>query len=143
MKKFKAYQQNQLMSLPSTFDELIDAHHPVRVVNEVIEKIDIRPLIRKYKTGGCASYHPKMLLKLLVYGYLCNQYSSRKLEAASKENIHFMWLTGMSKPDHNTINRFRSEKLKDQIKKIFTQVVLLMVESGHVDLQTVYTDVPR
>jgi transposase len=140
MKKFKAYQQNQLMSLPPTFDELIDVHHPVRVVNEVIEKIDIRPLIRKYKTGGCTSYHPKMLLKLLVYGYLCNQYSSRKLEAASKENIHFMWLTGMSKPDHNTINRFRSEKLKNQIKKIFTQVVLLMVESGHVDLQTVYTD---
>jgi hypothetical protein len=51
-----------------------------------------------------------------------------------------MWLAGMNKPDHNTINRFRSDKLKDLIKKIFSQVVLLMVESGHLDLQSVYTD---
>lgn len=138
--KFKLYQQNQLTALPPTFDELIESTHPVRVVNEIIERIDIHPLTRKYKTVGCKSYHPRMLLKLLVYGYLCNQYSSRKLEAAAKENIHFMWLTGMAKPDHNTINRFRSEKLKDQIKKVFTQVVMMMVESEHVDLQKVYTD---
>jgi len=138
--KFKLYQQNQLTALPPTFDELIESTHPVRVVNEIIDRIDIHPLTRKYKMVGCKSYHPRMLLKLLVYGYLCNQYSSRKLEAAAKENIHFMWLTGMAKPDHNTINRFRSEKLKDQIKKVFTQVVMMMVESEHVDLQKVYTD---
>jgi hypothetical protein len=62
------------------------------------------------------------------------------MEAAVRENIHFMWLSGMEKPDHNTINRFRSDKLKGVIKKVFCQVVLLMVESGHVDLQSVYTD---
>lgn len=51
-----------------------------------------------------------------------------------------MWLSGMEKPDHNTINRFRGERLRGVIKKIFAEVVLLMVESGHVDLQKVYTD---
>jgi transposase len=81
-----------------------------------------------------------MLLKVLIYGYLNNLYSSRKIEAATRENIYFLWLSGMSQPDHNTINRFRSERLKGVIKKIFSQVVMLMVESGHVDLQKVYTD---
>ncbi len=54
-----------------------------------------------------------MLLKVLIYAYVNNTYSSRRMEAALKENIHFMWLAGMNKPDHNTINRFRSDRLKD------------------------------
>jgi len=138
--KFKPYQQNQLMAFPMTFDEKIPANHVVRVVNHVIDAIDINPLIKKYKAGGCTSYHPRMLLKIIVYAYLNNIYSSRKIEAAVNENIFFMWLAGMDTPDHNTINRFRSDRLKGVIKKVFTQVVLLMVESGHVDLQSVYTD---
>ncbi len=80
------------------------------------------------------------MLKVLVYGYLNNIYSSRKLEAATCENIYFMWLSAMEQPDHNTINRFRSDRLKGVIKKVFSQVVLMMAESGHVDLQQVYTD---
>lgn len=138
--RFKPYQQNQLMAFPPTFDELITPEHPVRVVSHVIDQINLDPLIQRYKGGGCSSYHPRMLLKVLVYGYLNNVYSSRKLESATRENIYFMWLSGMEKPDHNTINRFRSDRLKGVIKKVFTQVVMLMAESGHVDLQNVYTD---
>lgn len=138
--RFKPYQQNQLMAFPPTFDELISKDHPVRVVSQIIDQIDLDPILRKYKGGGCSSYHPRMLLKVLVYGYLSNIYSSRKLEAASRENLYFMWLSGMEQPDHNTINRFRADRLKGVIKKVFTQVVLLMSESGHVDLQKVYTD---
>jgi transposase len=138
--KFKPYQQNQLMAIPPTFEELIPGGHPVRIVNQIIDDINLDPLLKKYKGGGCTSYHPRMLLKILVYGYLCNIYTSRKLESATKENIHFMWLAGMEQPDHNTINRFRSDRLKGVIKKVFSQVVLLMAESGHVDLQRVYTD---
>jgi len=138
--KFKPYQQNQLMALPPTFEELIPGDHPVRVVNQIINEINLDPLFKKYKTVGCTSYHPRLLLKVLVYGYLCNIYSSRKIEAAIKENIYFMWLAGMEQPDHNTINRFRTDRLKGVIKKVFSQVVLLMAGSGHVDLQKVYTD---
>lgn len=138
--KFKAYDQHQLMALPPTFDDLITSTHPVRVVNQVIDQINLDPLLRKYKGGGTSSYHPRMLLKILVYGYLCNIYSSRKLESAIQENIHFMWLSGMTKPDHNTINRFRSDRLKGVIKKVFTQVVFMLIDSGHLDLQKVYTD---
>jgi len=138
--KFKAYHQNQLMVLPPSFDELIEPTHPVRVVNQIIDEINLDPLLKKYKGGGCTSYHPRMLLKVLIYGYLCNLYSSRKIESATKENINFMWLAGMQKPDHNTINRFRTDRLKGIVKKVFTQVVLLMSESGHVELQSAYTD---
>ena len=73
--KFKPYQQNQLMAIPPTLDELIPHNHPVRVVNQIIEDINLDPLLKNYKVGGCSSYHPRMLLKVLVYGYLCNIYT--------------------------------------------------------------------
>lgn len=137
---FKTYNQNQLLLLPPSFDSFIEESHPVRVVNRIIEKVDLKPLLASYEGGGSSSYHPKMLLKVLVYGYLKNIYSSRQLETALKENIHFMWLSGMQFPDHNTINDFRSKRLKDKIKNIFSQVVLLLVEEGVLDIKDVYTD---
>jgi transposase len=137
---FKDYNPNQMMLLPPNLLELIPERHPVRVVDQVIEQINIQPILDKYPGGGTSSYHPKMLLKILVYGYLSNIYSSRKLESAVQENIHFMWLAGMSRPDHNTINRFRSDRLKDVLKLVFSQVVLLLADHGYVDLKEVYTD---
>lgn len=126
--------------LPPSLEELIAENHPVRVVNQIIDRINIDPLLKKFKGGGTSSYHPRMLLKVLVYGYLNNTYSSRRMEAGLKENIHFMWLAGMSKPDHNTINRFRSDRLKDVLKTVFGKVVELLVEAGHLSLNEVYTD---
>lgn len=137
---FKDYTNNQVMLLPPSLEELIDSNHPVRVVNDVIERIDVGPLLKSYKPGGTSVYHPKMLLKVLIYGYLSNIFSSRKLEASVKENIHFMWLAGMNRPDHNTIARFRSERLKDSLRAIFGQIVHLLIEEGLVSLKTVYTD---
>jgi transposase len=137
---FKAYHQDQIMLLPPSLAELITDNHPVRIVNEVLNKIDIRPLTREYKTGGSSSYHPLMLLKVLVYAYINNIYSSRKIEEAVQQNIHFMWLSGMSTPDHNTINRFRGEKLKEPLKKIFTQVVQLLAAEGLLSIKELYTD---
>ena len=128
------------MMLPPSLEELIMENHPVRIVNQVIDRINIDPLLKKFKGGGTSSYHPRMLLKVLVYGYLNNSYSSRRMEAALKENIHFMWLSGMNKPDHNTINRFRSERLKDVVKTVFGKVVELLVEAGHLSLKEVFTD---
>ena len=137
---FKTYQQAQVMLLPPSLDELIVSRHPVRIVNEVLNKIDISPLIKQYRPGGTSSYHPLILLKVLVYGYINNIYSSRKIEEALQQNIHFMWLAGMSKPDHNTINRFRSERLKEPLRKIFVQVVQLLATEGLLSIKELYTD---
>jgi transposase len=137
---FKPYHQNQVMLLPPSLDELIAFNHPVRIVNEVLNKIDIEPLLRQYKPGGTSSYHPLLLLKVLVYAYINNIYSSRKIEEALQQNIHFMWLAGMSKPDHNTINRFRSERLKEPLRKVFVQVVELLAAEGLLSIKELYTD---
>ncbi|CAA9497021.1 MAG: Transposase, IS4 family [uncultured Segetibacter sp.] len=137
---FKAYNQQQVMLLPPSLDELISANHPVRVVNKVLDQIDIVPLIAKYKVGGTSSFHPRMLLKVLVFAYINNIYSSRKIEEALQQNIHFMWLSAMSTPDHNTINRFRSERLKDVLRQIFTQVVELLAQEGLLSIKELYTD---
>lgn len=137
---FKAYHQHQVMLLPPSLDELIKKDHPVRIVNEVLDKIDLDPLLKKYKGGGSSSFHPRMLLKVLVYSYINNIYSSRKIEAALRENIYYMWLSGMNTPDHNTINRFRSERLKDVLRQVFTQVVLLLSQEGLLNIKELYTD---
>jgi len=137
---FKTYSPNQMMLLPPSLDEKIAEHHPVRVVNRVLDSINISALENKYAGGGASSYHPRMLLKVMVYAYLTNIYSSRKIEECLQQNIHFMWLSGMSEPDHNTINRFRGERLKEVLKPIFVQVVHLLAEAGLVSLKELYTD---
>lgn len=137
---FKDYINNQPLLLPPSLEDLIEVNHPVRTVNTVIDRVDITTLLQAYKGGGASSYHPRMLLKVLVYSYLCNTYSSRKIEEGVKSNIHFMWLAGMQKPDHNTINRFRGERLKEVLKTIFGQVVQLLSQSGHLSLKELYTD---
>jgi transposase len=138
---FKIYSPAQGMLLPPSLDELISLSHPVRVVNEVIESVNLEILEKAYKGGGTSSYHPRMLLKILVYGYVSNVYSSRKLEAATKENpAPAGWLAGMQQPDHNTINTFRGKRLQDALKDIFTQVVELLVAEGVLSIKDLYVD---
>ena len=137
---FKPYDPDQLSLLPPSLDEMIPDNHVVRVVRDVIDRLDIDPIIKKYQGGGASSFHPKMMLKILVYGYLSNTYSSRKIEQAAMSNIHYMWLAGMQTPDHNTINRFRNDKLKGVLKEVFAQVVTLMADQGLVDIKTIYID---
>jgi transposase len=78
------------MLLPPSLDEMIDKNHPVRIVSQVIDQIDISPLEKKYKGGGTSSYHPRVLLKILVYAYLDNVYSSRRIEA-NASRYSFVW----------------------------------------------------
>lgn len=137
---FKQSNPLQAMLLPPDLSELIPANHPVRTVNDILEKVDISALLRQYKPGGTSSYHPRMLLKILVYAYINNVYSSRKIEDAVANNIQYMWLSGMSKPDHNTINRFRGKRLQQTLKPIFSQVVLLLCEEGLLSMKDLYTD---
>ncbi|SPZ88045.1 Transposase domain (DUF772) [Sphingobacterium multivorum] len=137
---FKPYYQDQIMAIPPTLDELVSKGHPVRIVNDVINRINIQSLLDAYKIKGCSSYHPQMLLKVLVFGYVSNVYSSRKLETACRENINFMWLSGMSYPDHNTINRFRGVRLKEALRSVFEEVVKLLSEEGLLSIEDVYTD---
>jgi len=84
---FKKYEQHQAFILPPSLEELISPNHPVRIVNQIINSIDLRLLGAQYKGGGASSYHPAMLLKVVVYSYLTNIYSSRKMEEALKRTF--------------------------------------------------------
>jgi transposase len=125
---------------PASLDEKIPVDAPVRLINQIVDNLDISKIIETYKGGGTSSYHPLMMLKLVLYSYLNNVYSCRRIEKQNLENIHYMWLSGLQEPDHNTINNFRSSHLKDSINTIFTQVVLLLVDMGHLSLDVIYTD---
>ena len=137
---FQTYNQQQNWLFPPSIEELIPQNHPVRIVNGVIEQLDLSLLIDEYSKEGKPSYHPKMMLKVMVYAYMDNTYSSRKIEKAMRENINFMWLAAQQVADHNTIARFRSKKLKTIFKDIFKQVVLLLAEEGLITLKEVFTD---
>lgn len=76
---FISYDQNRLSLLPPFLEDFVSKAHPVHILNEIIEKIDITSLNEVYKSRGQVSYHPKMLLKVLVYAYISNIYSSRKI----------------------------------------------------------------
>ena len=138
---YKPYNQNDNLLFPPTLGDLIPENHPVRTVSAVIDRLDIRGIESTYKGGGTSSFHPRMLLKVIVYSYMCNVYSGRRMERLLRENVNYMWLSGMSRPDFRTINRFRSERLSDgRFDEVFRQVVLLLNGEGLVSLKVQYID---
>lgn len=138
--RFKEYNQQQNWLFPPSIEELIPPDHPVRIVNGVVEQLDLTLLTKAYYAEGKPSFHPKMMLKVMVYAYMDNIYSSRRIEKAMRENINFMWLSGKQVADHNTIARFRTVKLGKAFKDVFKQVVLLLAQEGLVTLKQVFTD---
>jgi transposase len=91
--QFKRYQPEQILLLPPSLDELIGATNLVRVVNHVIDSMDISGLINQYKGGGTTAYDPGMLLKILLYAYSVKIYTSPKIAKALRQDIRFMWLS--------------------------------------------------
>ena len=96
---FKKYEQNQITLLPPSLEEMIEEKHMVRVVNETIDKLNVKPLINTYKGGGTSSYNPVMLLKVWIYSILQRKYSGRMIAKELRENIYFMWLSGGNRPE--------------------------------------------
>jgi len=137
---FKPLPSNSPGLFPEDIFGRIPSEHPVRLVSQVVDGLDISRLILQYKGGGTSSYHPRMLVKVLFYSYLSNIYSCRKIEKALRENIHFMWLSGNSTPDFRTINYFRGKRLKGHIQQLFADVVRMLQELGYVSLEVQYID---
>jgi transposase len=137
---YKPYVMGQPSLLPADLEELIPADHLVRTVHQAIEQLDLSILHQQYKGGGTSSYHPVMMLKVLVYSYVEKLYSSRRIAKALRENINFMWLSGQQQPDFRTINRFRGEVMKDIIGEVFASVLELLIEQGHVQLEDYFVD---
>lgn len=138
--QFKALPSNNPSLFPEDIFSKIPSAHPVRLVNQVVDRLNIEHIIGQYKGGGTTSFHPRMMIKVLFYAYLSNIYSCRRIERALQENIHFMWLSGHSRPDYRTINYFRGKRLKGHIQSLFAEVVRMLQELKYVSLKVQYID---
>lgn len=137
---FKQDNQGEILLFPSRLDENIPDGHLVRIVNEVVNSMDISILLSGFKGGGTTAYHPRMLLKVLLYAYCLKIYTGRKIAAALRTDITFMWLSGKNTPNFNTINSFRSGRLKEGIEKVFKELLLFMFDQGYIRLEDYFCD---
>ena len=135
----KSYSNNDRLFFMLNLDKDIAQNDPVRVIDAVVESLDLREFKKLYRERGRCPYHPKMMLKIILYAYMNNIYSCRKIEKAVRRDIHYIWLAAQECPDFVTINRFRN-RVKKEINNIFTQVVLLLAGQGFITLDVEYID---
>jgi len=127
--------------LPPTIEEYVGEDDPVRAYDVFVEALDLEGLgidVGEDRVGNSA-YDPKMMLKILVYGYSYGWRSSRKLERALHHNLSFMWLTGGMKPDHKTIAKFRRDNTA-ALKKVLRQCVKLCIKLRLIEGNTLFID---
>ena len=136
---FRDYTPNQLVLFPQRIDENISENDPVRIINSIVDSLDLSLFYGLYSEVGRNAYHPRMMLKVVLYAYMNNTYSCRKMESLLLRDIHYIWLAGYEKPDFITINRFRN-RVKDEINNIFTQVVIILALKGLISLDVEYID---
>ena len=129
MSNFRTIDRQTGFLLPPSVDEWLPEKHLARFVVEVIDGLDLRAMSGSYRGSGSASYHPRMLLGILVYGYATGVFSSRKLERATYDSVAFRFIAANDHPDHDTIAAFRRRFLKE-IEGLFVQVLLLAREMG-------------
>lgn len=136
---FRSYDPDQTLLFPQRIDRDIPKDDPVRILKSVIESLDLSGFKKLYPERGRSPYHPKMMLMVILYSYMNNVYSCRKIEKLLYRDIYYIWLSGYQKPDFATINRFRN-RVKNEIGHIFTLLVLILVEKGFVTLEVEYLD---
>ena len=129
MKFIPQTSRDQIMLLPPSINDFIEDGHIVRTIDEIVERLDTKGIEDKYSELGRPAFHPKMLLKVLLYGYSSGLRASRKIEDACKSNLYYMYLSGMQTPDFWTICLFR-RKFADEVEGLFCQVVRICVEMG-------------
>jgi transposase len=136
----KKYDQSQVMLVPVDLKSLIGSDHIVHVIDKIVEGLSLEELNKYYEGGGGSTYHPKMMIKVWIYGYCERIYTTRRLAKALRENINLMYLSGQQYPCFKTLSNFRGNRMQQMIDIIFKQVLLLLVESGYIDLGDLYVD---
>lgn len=136
---FKEYNQDQLFLLPPSLHDFLPEGHLVRVINEVVNVLNLEDLYARYSRLGCSAYNPQMMLKALFYGYAWGERSSRLIAHRLKSDVAYMFLSALKQPDFRTINRFRKDTVSI-LKGLFVQIVRLCVEMGMVSVGTIAID---
>lgn len=139
MSRFKPYQNKQPMFLPPSIEDYVPSSHLARVVDGVVEALDTKDIENKYSDLGQNTYHPKIVLKLLFYGYATGNRSGRKIAGMCESDTAYMYLAQMYRPDFRTINDFRKNNLA-MIKRYFVEIIRMCKELGMVKVGQVSID---
>ena len=140
MKTFRPYQPDQLLLLPPSIQEWLPEHHLARFVSEVVDELDLSAIEERYtEERGYPPYHPRMMVKVLVYGYCTGTYASRRLAAKLIEDVAYRYLAAGNQPDFRTISDFRKEH-GAALAGLFEQVLKLCRKAGLVKLGRVAVD---
>lgn len=137
--KFKPIDRNTPDLFPASVQDYLPEDHMARFVVDVVEQLDLSPLIKSYRGSGSKAWHPAMMLSLLFYGYATGVFSSRKLEKATYDSIAFRFICANQHPDHDSINAFR-KRFYDVIGEFFVQILLIAKEAGWLKLGHVSLD---
>ena len=129
MSNFRPITRDMDFLMPPSVDEWLPQRHLARFVVEVVEGLDLRAMTGSYRGSGEASYHPRLLLGLIMYGYATGVFSSRNLERATYDSVAFRFIAANEHPDHDTIATFRRRFLQ-QIEGLFVQVLGVAREMG-------------
>jgi len=138
---FAPYDPHQLLLLPPALQDWLPEGHLVHFVSDAVDNLDVRDFERAYRAEGSGNvaYNPRLMLKLLVYGYATGVFSSRRIATHIDENIAFRVLAAGHRPSHRTIARFRQDHI-ERFGAVFLQVVQLAGETGLTALGTVAID---
>jgi len=136
----REYNNKDTLLFPARIGDYLPNDHLAWMIDEVVEQLDLRCLYDKMSSVGNPSYHPKMMLKVLFYGYAVSAFSSRKIAKGLESDVAFIFLSGMQKPDFRTISDFRKNNA-DELPKLFIQIVRLchklgLVGLGHISLDS-------
>src|SRR5256885_6098431 len=141
-KTFRSYDMNQQLLLPPDLRQWLRPDHLALYVSDMVESLDLSGITKVYDEGdlrGRPPYHPALMVKLLIYGYCIGKMSSRKLEAATYDDVAFRVLSCNQHPDHDSIAEFRKRHLKE-LGRLFVQVLQLCQRAGLVKLGHVAID---
>ncbi|KEF38794.1 transposase, IS4 family [Schinkia azotoformans MEV2011] len=136
---FKPYDNRQIHAI-FDMEALLPEHHVARVVDEMVEAVPDEQLFSYYKGGGRSSFHPKMMLKIILFGYSQKVYSCRGIEKLTTENIPAMWLAAMQQPDYRTINGFRGERMKAMMDELFEAMIHKLIEENYITMENYFLD---
>ena len=139
MSNFRLIDRETGFLMPPSVDEWLPPRHLARFVEEVVSGLDLRAMIGSYRGSGEASYHPALLLGLMIYGYATGVFSSRQLERATYDSVAFRFIAANQHPDHDTIATFRRRFLQE-IETLFVHVLGVAREIGVLKLGTVGLD---
>ena len=121
---------------------MIPANDSVRLLDRIVEGMDIRALMRAYDSHGRApATPPRTMLKIVLYAGMEHIYSSRKIKSSCERNINYIWLLdGVPAPSHFEIARFRSKRLTECAEEIFAQLVTGLREMGEIEYEHLFVD---